>query len=1226
MEHDMTLQSPGEPFRFQTSRQKNLYIKLRRILGPGPATFYREACSLMVQPQQFESTTHLVAHLLREIESAVRHVLLPYDFKASGARPIGDNYPESYIRQIEAIIRVLNLDKNIRKKWKEIATWTDTCPICDNHPKTHIEQIEAVIRVLCLDENTQEKWKEIATQSMEACPICDNRPSTHVEQIEAIVQDLGLDESIQERWKRVAIQNNSSSGLAAMAHREDLSLPRRVDSSFQAIVGTFESIFDSVLTAFEKQSTHIFVFLDELVHKEHPSKKDLSQLKNNIPHNDAVHNYFFKHLQSPGWLEPLHQAGFFNPPQSKEWNEELGRFTFAFWPPAQYLLRMAAIESVQQTILAIMHENVETDNPFIQSTILQIAQILPASLSATLVPALQNWIQDALVQILDFTRISDLVGYFAQGGECDAALALLKSCLTLFAQRETFTERSDYERMLSANMPLLMKYSAMKALSMISQLLEVEVYENYIRHRNVQEGQEQHLRSRAQAASTKSWLRKIGNTSNKSFPVFPSLLTLLVINLTQATEKAVQEQLLSIDTITLLLEEHPGRIFRRATLYLLSRFPQNNLDLVKRYLMDRALFDDRDVRYEYGLLAQTGFSALADGEKEQWLAWIEAGPDVQSYQEWYEKNSHAQPSDELVQQYVRVWQRDWLAEIESDLKGIWQERYDALVADLGHAEPEDDFPRFTWGRSVNEPWIEELRSMSVEQIFACLQEYQPSGDFMSPSREDVGRVLTTLISEEPSRFADKIGLFQDSDPVYVSAVLQGFTEAIRNHRSFHWECLLDLCLWVTSQRYTLTEGNVTIIGDPAWAWTCQMLAQLLLSATEAQPPVLLLSHSSKIWDILKPLTDDLDPAQEGEDAEEDQDSAMEYATRAINSIRGLALHAVISFALWHKRSILEESEGDSLNFEILPEIQAVLARHLNPNIDTSLAVRSVYGQRLANLVALDPQWVTEHLLYLFPSAVHQQALRIVTWNTYITFCNPYNNVFNLLTEEYMAAVERLGIVKQSELVIEDPDYRLGAHLIQFYWWGLLPLSSPESLLRRFFMKASDALRGEIFAFIGQAFYQTGEATHPEIVERCQRLWEWRISEAQSSVQITTYEHELASFGEWFRTTLCPPEWGLQQLEIVLALVGDVELSYAVVGRLAELAELYPTSVVRCLEFLVKGNTRMWTTSTWEKAVRPILVYALQVKADDTRQRARSMISQLALLGMTNFLDLLKGEA
>lgn len=64
------------PFRLNDPRQGRIYRRLT-LVGPGPASFYRDSCHIMALSPLLDSTTHLVAHLLREIESALRDVLEP---------------------------------------------------------------------------------------------------------------------------------------------------------------------------------------------------------------------------------------------------------------------------------------------------------------------------------------------------------------------------------------------------------------------------------------------------------------------------------------------------------------------------------------------------------------------------------------------------------------------------------------------------------------------------------------------------------------------------------------------------------------------------------------------------------------------------------------------------------------------------------------------------------------------------------------------------------------------------------------------------------------------------------------------------------------------------------------------------------------------------------------------------------------------------------------------
>ncbi|MGD0881704.1 MAG: hypothetical protein ABSB09_09075 [Acidimicrobiales bacterium] len=108
--------SPGpspDPRRLRISQQ------LRKLVGPGPAAFYRDACDLMDSPSRWLSTSHLVGHLIREIESALRAVLSPI---ASNGRPISKTDKSDgngHQQNIQTILAALGIstDDPVSQKW-----------------------------------------------------------------------------------------------------------------------------------------------------------------------------------------------------------------------------------------------------------------------------------------------------------------------------------------------------------------------------------------------------------------------------------------------------------------------------------------------------------------------------------------------------------------------------------------------------------------------------------------------------------------------------------------------------------------------------------------------------------------------------------------------------------------------------------------------------------------------------------------------------------------------------------------------------------------------------------------------------------------------------------------------------------------------------------------------------------------------------------------------------
>jgi hypothetical protein len=62
-------------------RQTRIYGLLSRLVSDGAAEFFRDACGLMAEEPPRITATHQVAHILREVESALRAVLEPDDSK-----------------------------------------------------------------------------------------------------------------------------------------------------------------------------------------------------------------------------------------------------------------------------------------------------------------------------------------------------------------------------------------------------------------------------------------------------------------------------------------------------------------------------------------------------------------------------------------------------------------------------------------------------------------------------------------------------------------------------------------------------------------------------------------------------------------------------------------------------------------------------------------------------------------------------------------------------------------------------------------------------------------------------------------------------------------------------------------------------------------------------------------------------------------------------------------
>ncbi len=211
--------------------------------------------------------------------------------------------------------------------------------------------------------------------SVSAHTIDHKNSEYHKREIEVIAHTYNFSEDLQRQWIEVATHIRSIHQLV-LTYKDDPLFFLSPDFTSETLLTALEFLFDTILTLFENQCIQIFALLDTLLTREKPDPTNLTDLSDKIPHNYAIHAYFFSRLYYPAWLEPLYNQGFFAFPPSKAEIEGSRVPFFFFWPQLHYLLRMASIPSAQPTVLAITQSIAHTDNPYIHSYIAQIEQAL----------------------------------------------------------------------------------------------------------------------------------------------------------------------------------------------------------------------------------------------------------------------------------------------------------------------------------------------------------------------------------------------------------------------------------------------------------------------------------------------------------------------------------------------------------------------------------------------------------------------------------------------------------------------------------------------------------------------------------------------------------------------------------------------------------------------------------------------------------------------------------
>jgi hypothetical protein len=1133
-------------FRFPNPRSERICERLGRLVGPGAAAFYRDACCLMdgVEPP-LKSTTHLVGHLLREIESALRDVLQPLAGKASKKR------------------------------------------------------------------------------------------DRHKGEVEEVLHALGIkhDEPVGQAWLKVA-EEESEYSLHRHAHRSSLAPPRPMNEDFRALWSNMEAILDTVLDRFEGRFIETQKLLDALLVKESPSRQDLDLLREHIPNNLVTFSYLFDRLPSPNWVEPLHNAGFFDYPPSAVWDEEGKGVSFEAWPQSRYLARMASqIPNVVSDIALALAAS-GCDNPRVHYDLAEAALAMPTQLAAQWAIKETEWVerQDQLYLSTLTLKLGELISHLAKGQEkgLEAALALTKALLEVFPDPRTKKETEElgelhfpeprarcgaweYGQVLRKNTPDVVNAAGERAVTLLCDLLDRTID---LSRRGKDETQ-----AADYSYVWRSALDHGQGTDN-------DLKSMLVSAVRDAAEDLARANPKAVPTLVQELEQRKWAVFRRLALHLLRLFPQAAPELIEDRLTKCADYDDPHFKHEYSLLLQERFSTLRQESQDKILDWIFRGPGRDRAEAWL-RFIEKEPTDEGIRRFEDRWRWEKLAPTKDVLPNEWKQRYAELEKQFG--EPTDkeyvNFKTHFWSGPTSPKSAEDLRSLTIAEVVDYLNQWKWSGRFEGPSPDGLSRALTAAVVADPERFATEAERFIGvQEPTYLRGLIDGFVQAAKKGSAFPWEPVLKLCRWVVEQPREIPgrRENVYEI-DPHWGWTRSEIARLLSAGLEERGNAIPYLLQDLAWRVLEPLTND--PFPSAEDEAKDGGSSMDPATLSINSTRGEAMHGVIRFGLWIRRHIEKEPDGKERaekGFGEMPELRKVLESHLDPAKDPSPAIRSVYGQWFPWLVYLDSHWAKESVRRIFPRDEGSRGLRETAWESYITFCDPYDQIFELLKEEYSDAVDRIGAGKTEKRFLAHPEERLAQHLMLYYGRGKLSLEETEGLLQYFFTKADDKLRALAAEFVGRSLRDERDLP-PKILDRFKALWEWRAKAVGSAADPASHRSELSAFGWWFVSAKLDDIWAMNELLNVLRLVQKAEPDHMVVERLASLVEKMPGECVECLRHLIEGDREGWGVLGWRDHARTVLATVLRTGSQDIKQAGVDIVNRLSARHHFEFRDLLSPE-
>ena len=951
-----------------------------------------------------------------------------------------------------------------------------------------------------------------------------------------------------------------------------------------------------------------------------PSLETIEQALALIERRPVNRGYFFSKLESPDWIEPLVEAGYFKNPPPPRVNGDF--VSYPVWPECKYLARMAPLAPTQ--VAEVVRQIPETDNINVHEDLARAVIHLPAEPMARWAGQEARWVQlQRHIQYPLSEALGDVIERLVNLGRDRAAMELAHSLLTIrcvvdsdhaksvsdslqpsrSGVKESDSEQADeedpnlselaasvvaglssrivgllssyeYRQFVERHVPVLVTRCRIRALEMLCDILEGAIASDNL--------------DRYDGAFGRPAIEPHGQ--NYRGDVSDALIDAIRDASVQLVDAGV-----ALEAVVESLGRRKPSMFKRLILHLAAEKHSRDPELVAELAVCEEHFLDERLLHEYSRLLGLVYPILDDDRRKRVMKWISDGPPFD--------DSFA-GDDEERRMWTIYWQRRRLAWIHPHLDEGWKEQYAQIVGEIG--EPENpDFRSYTttWMGPTSPIDAGELGSRSAKEIAQYVKSWQPSEDPMSPDPEGLARTLETVVAEAPAKFLQARKAFLEGPVRYVGAVLRGLSQAVRDDVAIDWPTTIDLMSWLSARQSD--DSELTRAHQD-----CIRLLQEGLTGDLVD-----IRLRKIVWSIIDTIADDRDPA-----AEADSEPTNDLATRSINTVRGNALHTVVSYSLWVYRSMIGTGEAKPGGFgmRMIPEARERLERHLDPAVDPSPTIRSVYGQWFPHFVLLDEAWASQHATSIFPD--DQPELRDAAWNTYLRFCPVYNLPFELLRGQYLAAVNRLDETDECDLTATDSiGGFLGQHLVILAGRGLVAWSDEDALLRRFFEKAEpDDARRAIWV-VGKNLSERENDFPDETLARFERLAEELLDLLKKHGRERM--GHLSALGWWIASGRFDPEWTLDRLQRLLELAGAAEPSFGVMDCLVEMSRSNPTEAFQALRTWL--NTERLDQSVLVGLHEPAMaILQAALLQPSTREDARSFIHQLGAAGHLSFRDLL----
>jgi hypothetical protein len=618
-------------------------------------------------------------------------------------------------------------------------------------------------------------------------------------------------------------------------------------------------------------------------------------------------------------------------------------------------------------------------------------------------------------------------------------------------------------------------------------------------------------------------------------------------------------------------------LFRRLGLYVLNEHKDHYSDLVRAELLDESNFTEIVTKEDFLRLLRDGFTVLSENDQLRVIEMITDVPVRDSIEEAAEQRSERfddYTADELAEAEISRWVRDRLWLIRDQLPDDHAQHLEQLINEYG--EPDDvlSLVKTSGGFVSQESPLpkEEIWEMPPSDLIDyCINEpfetagweerESGTGGLAEVSPRGLAEAATPRILEEVTAFKNDIPRLQDAPPIYVSELLRGLRKQIDDDPDsipldFPWTPFLDLC-------------EVVATNPEEWSESARMNVARLIRETYSTDTIESIHpHNDRVKQILFIQLNDPDPTDEREHPPEGYAGYNDPAQVAINSVRPLALGALLMYSarcanLHGFEGYTEEQES---GFE--PDVREKIGTAFQQE---SPSTHATLGRWLNTIWSFDHDLVLDNFNTLFPrnQSLRAKNLFSAAWDAYLAYSRPHETLFDHLRPCYLHGIDLL--VAGENTAIHGVERGLAVHLLNDYIEGYDERDDRQNLLSYLY----DQEEPDLARQVAWQLWRWGEDNEEmrDHWSKVRTLWEQRIEQVDDA---DAYAVEFQWFVEWLplivdRTTV--EEMAPLIIGTAPFIAREEHAWETVESYLQDHAKVHPSLVVEIYAELMEQETR-----------------------------------------------------